>query len=124
MRPLAAVAALAAAAAVALAPAGAGAKTFPTRIQVTAKEFWYVLAPGRTVKEGPAVIQFVNYGQDPHDMRLQRVGSTKVYSVPTVQPGDHYDLSVTLTPGRYLLWCSIANHRQLGMQATLIVKPK
>jgi len=106
-----------------LLPAQAGAKTFPTRVQVTAKEFWYALS-SRSVKPGPAIIQFVNFGQDPHDMRVQRVGSTKVYSVPIVQPGDHYDLHITLTPGRYLLWCSIANHRQLGMQATLIVKPK
>jgi uncharacterized cupredoxin-like copper-binding protein len=115
-----AVAALAAAAL--LVPGQAGSKTFPTRVQVTAKEFYFLLAPGRTVKHGKAVIQFVNYGQDPHDMRVQRVGTTKVYNVPTVQPGDHYDLSITLTPGKYLLWCSIANHAALGMKTTLIVK--
>ena len=51
-------------------------------------------------------------------MRIQRVGDAHVYSTPIVQPGDHYDLSMKLVPGRYLLWCSIANHRQLGMQAT------
>jgi plastocyanin len=106
-----------------LAPTQAGAKTFPTRVQVTAKEFWYTLS-SRSVKAGPAVIEFVNFGEDPHDMRVQRVGTAKVYSVPTTQPGDHYDLSIDLAPGRYMLWCSIANHRQLGMQATLIVKPK
>src|SRR5581483_8853368 len=98
-----------------LAPTPAGAKTFPTRVQVTAKEYWYALS-SRTVRSGPAVIEFVNFGQDPHDMRVQRVGTTKVYSVPTIQPGDHYDLSITLVPGKYMLWCSIANHRQLGMQ--------
>ena len=27
----------------------------------------------------------------------------------------------TLVPGRYRLWCSVANHRQLGMQAVLTV---
>jgi plastocyanin len=122
MRALAVAAALAAV--LVLGPGQAGAKTYPSRVQVTAKEFWYALAPGRTVKAGPAVIQFVNYGQDPHDMQLQRVGTKKVLSVPTVQPGGHYDLKVTLTPGRYLLWCSIANHRRLGMQATLIVKAR
>jgi plastocyanin len=114
------------AALVVLAPAPAGArtsKTFPTRVQVTAKEFWYALS-SRSVKSGPAVIEFVNFGQDPHDMRVQKIGTTKVYSVPTVQPDGHYDLSIDLSPGRYLLWCSIANHKQLGMQATLIVKPK
>jgi plastocyanin len=121
---IAAAAAFAALCAFAPAPAGAGSsKTFPTRVQVTAKEFWYALS-SRSVKSGPAVIEFVNFGEDPHDMRVQKVGTTKVYSVPTVQPGDHYDLSINLAPGRYLMWCSIANHKQLGMQATLIVKPK
>jgi plastocyanin len=116
-----ALAALAAAAAL-LAPA-ASAKTFPNRVQVTAKEFYYALS-SRSVPAGPAVIQFVNYGEDPHDMRVQRVGGGKVYGTPIMQPGDLYNLSIDLLPGRYLLWCSIANHRQLGMQATLIVKLK
>jgi plastocyanin len=120
---VAAAAALAALVVLAPAPAGAGtSKTFPTRVQVTAKEYWYALS-SRSVKSGPAVIEFVNFGQDPHDMRVQKIGTTKVYSVPTTQPGDHYDLSIKLLPGRYLMWCSIANHKQLGMQATLIVKP-
>jgi plastocyanin len=106
-----------------LLPAPASAKTFPTRVQVTAKEFYYVLS-SRTVKPGPAVIQFVNYGEDPHDMRVQRVGGTKVYGTPIMQSGQIYNLSLTLVPGRYQLWCSIANHRELGMQAVLIVRPK
>jgi plastocyanin len=106
-----------------LLPAPAGAKTYPTRIQVTAKEFWYSLS-SRTVKPGPAVIEFVNYGEDPHDMRVQRVGGGKIYKTPVLQPGSFYDLSIRLLPGSYRLWCSIANHRQLGMQALLVVKAK
>ena len=108
-----------------LLPSAAAAKTFPTRVQVTAKEYYYTLSgvSGRTVKAGPAIIEFVNYGQDPHDMRVQRVGGAKVYGTPVLQPGNYYDLSVKLVPGKYELWCSIANHRQLGMEATLIVKP-
>ena len=62
------------------------------------------------------MIEFVNFGEDPHDMRVQRVGGDAgLQDVPIVQPGDHFDLSVKLVPGRYQLWCSIANHRQLGM---------
>jgi plastocyanin len=116
-------AAAAAAALAILLPAQASAKTFPTRIQVTAKEFYYTLS-SRAVKPGPAVIQFVNYGEDPHDMRVQRVGGTKVYGTPIMQSGGIYNLSIKLVPGRYQLWCSIANHRELGMQAVLIVKAK
>ena len=123
MRATAAAAVLAALMALAPAPAGAGtSKTFPTRVQVTAKEFWFALS-SRSVKSGPAVIEFVNFGQDAHDMKVQKVGTTKIYSVPLTQPGSHYDLSIKLLPGRYQLWCSVANHKQLGMQATLIVRP-
>jgi uncharacterized cupredoxin-like copper-binding protein len=74
------------------------------------------------VKAGPAIIQFVNYGEDPHDMRVERVGGTRVYGTPVLQPGAYFNLSVKLLPGKYELWCSIANHRALGMEATLIVR--
>ena len=97
------------------------AKRFPFRIQVTAKEYYYTLS-SRTAPPGAAVIQFVNYGEDPHDMRLQRAGGGRLYKTPILQPGAYYDLPVKLVPGHYELWCSIANHRQLGMQALLVVR--
>ena len=97
------------------------AKRFPFRLQVTAKEFYYTLS-SRTAPPGAAVIQFVNYGEDPHDMRLQRQGRGRLYKTPVLQPGAYYDLPVKLVPGHYQLWCSIANHRQLGMQALLVVR--
>ena len=37
-------------------------------------------------------------------------------------PGRHTDLKLKLLPGRYRLWCSVANHAQLGMQAVLRVR--
>ena len=118
MRPAAAVAAVLLAA---LLPPAVGAKRFPTRIQVTAKEYYYTLS-SRTAPPGPAVIEFVNYGEDPHDMRVQRAGGGRLYKTPILQPGQYVDLSISLVPGRYELWCSIGNHRALGMQALLIVK--
>ena len=97
------------------------AKRFPYRLQVTAKEFYYSLS-SRTAPAGAAVIEFVNYGEDPHNMRLQRAGGGRLYKTPIMQPGQYYDLPVKLVPGRYKLWCSIGNHRKLGMQAVLVVK--
>ncbi len=90
---------------------------------MTAKEYYYTLS-SRTVKSGPAVIQFVNYGEDPHDMRVQRVGGDEDLRHAGHAAGQIFDLSLKLVPGRYQLWCSIANHRQLGMQALLIVRTK
>jgi plastocyanin len=107
-----------------LATPAAGASA-PARVQVSAKEFYFVLSR-RTVTAGPAIVELVNFGEDPHDLRIERVGGTHVYRTPVVQPGpaSYYDLSLTLLPGKYKLWCGIADHRRLGMQAVLTVVAK
>ena len=101
--------------------AASAATPAPARVQVAAKEFYFVLSR-HAVVAGPAIVELVNFGEDPHDLRLQRIGGTRLYRTPQVEPGDHYDLSLTLQPGRYRVWCSIANHRALGMSAALTVR--
>jgi plastocyanin len=93
----------------------------PTRLQVVAKEFSFGLSRA-SVKAGPAVIELANFGQDPHDLRLQRVGSRHIAGTPVVAPGKRAELSLKLVRGRYSFWCSVANHRKLGMRATLVVR--
>ncbi len=93
----------------------------PARVQVVAQEFRYSLSR-QTIKAGWAVIELRNAGEDAHDLRLRRVGGTRVYVWPVSQPGTVVDRTVKLLPGRYRLYCSVANHRTLGMQATLVVK--
>ena len=92
----------------------------PARIQVVAREYSFVLSRLR-IKAGPAIVELVNDGQDAHDLRLQRRGSRHIAGMGTVQAGGHADVSLQLLPGRYSLWCSLANHRALGMSATLVV---
>lgn len=92
----------------------------PARVQVVAQEF--SLAPSRhRIYAGRAIIELANFGEDAHDLRLQRVGGTKIWGWPVVQAGDVVDRTVTLAPGRYAFWCSVANHRALGMTATFVV---
>jgi plastocyanin len=92
----------------------------PARVQVVAKEYSFTLS--RThVHPGSAVIELVDFGEDPHDLRLQRTGARHVAGLGVVAPGARADLSLKLLPGRYSLWCSIANHRRLGMHAVLVV---
>lgn len=93
----------------------------PARIEVIAREFSFTLSR-QTVHPGPAIIELDNFGQDAHDLRLQRRGARHIGGTPIVLPGAHYDLRVTLHRGRYLLWCGVANHRALGMTAALVVK--
>jgi plastocyanin len=106
--------------AVALFAAQASATVAPARVQVSAQEFSYALSR-RTVVAGPAIVELYNLGEDPHDLRMERLGGGKLWKTPLVYPGAYYDLNATLVPGRYRLWCSIANHRQLGMTAVLTV---
>jgi plastocyanin len=92
----------------------------PARVQIVAREF--SLEPSRrTLKAGTAIVELANFGEDPHNLRLQRVGGTKVYGLPVQQSGEVADLTLRLLPGTYRLWCSLADHRALGMQATLVV---
>ena len=93
----------------------------PARMQVVAREFSFSLS--RThLPAGQAVIELANFGQDPHDLRLQRLGARHIAGTPVVAPGSRADLAVRLLPGRYSLWCSVANHRTRGMRATLVVR--
>src|SRR6185312_3416928 len=118
-----AAAALAAGVAAIGVPASPALAPAPARVQVSAKEFFFALSR-RTVVAGPAIVELVNFGEDPHDLRLERLGGGRVWKTPLVYPGAYYDLNATLVPGRYRLWCSIANHRKLGMTAVLTVVAK
>jgi plastocyanin len=93
----------------------------PARVQVVAREFGYALSR-TTIRAGRAIIELRNAGEDAHDLILQRRGGRKLYVWPVTQAGGVSDKGLTLAPGTYRLWCGVANHRSLGMVATLVVK--
>ena len=93
----------------------------PGRLGVSASEFHLILSRA-SVKSGRVLIQLQNDGQDVHDLRLRRIGGTRVYSFPLTSPGGRSTLSLRLLPGRYRLWCSVGDHAQLGMRAVLRVR--
>ena len=93
----------------------------PARIQVGADEFRYSLSR-QSLRAGPAVVQLVNYGEDEHDLRFRRLGGTRIYRLGKVRPGGVAELEARLLPGRFALWCSLADHRARGMRATLVVR--
>jgi len=95
----------------------------PARVQVVAQEFSYSLSR-RTVKAGKVIVELVNRGQDTHDLDIERVGSTRIFHFPKVDPGNYVDRELTLRPGIYRLWCAIADHKERGMRATLRVVPQ
>jgi hypothetical protein len=108
------IAALVASLVVAAAPA-------PARLQVGADEFRYTLSR-QSIEAGPAILELVNYGEDVHDLRLRRAGGTRTYRIGRTRPGAIGELEARLLPGRFTLWCAVADHRRRGMVARLVVR--
>ena len=92
----------------------------PSRAQVVEREYTLTLSRLH-LKAGPAIFEVDNLGQDPHDLRVQRIGARHIAGTPVVAPGKRAELSLKLAPGRYSVWCSVADHRKRGMRAVLVV---
>jgi hypothetical protein len=109
-----------AAAVVALVSA-APADAAPSRLLVEAREFNLVLSRP-SVKAGDAIVQLVNRGEDPHDLRLRRVGGRGGGSIAEALPGEVGEWEGRLRRGRFWVFCTLEGHRALGMRATLRVR--
>jgi hypothetical protein len=105
----------------AVVPASAPAAPAPSRLLVESREFNLVLSRP-SVKAGDAIVQLVNRGEDPHDLRLKRVGGRGGGTVAETLPGELGEWSGRLRRGRYRLWCTLEGHRALGMRAVLRVR--
>ena len=105
----------------ALIPAATAAAPAPARLQVSGDEFSLALSRD-SIRKGPAIIELVNDGEDDHDLALRRVGGQRTYRTGIVEPGETGSLEARLRPGRFSLWCTLADHRGRGMRATFRVR--
>ena len=94
-----------------------------SRVQVVALEFSYRLSRVR-VPAGQVKVELANFGQDEHDLRLRRIGGTRVYHLPSALPGQRRTVTLRLKPGLYVLKCTMADHALRGMKARLRVRPR
>ena len=67
-----------------------------------------------TITPGTYTVEVANHGKMSHDLNIKGPGVTNWRS-PTLSPGTTGRLAVTLQRGTYELWCSIDNHKALGM---------
>ena len=99
----------------------ASAAPAPSYVQITEKEFTITLSRLR-LHEGSAIVGVLNAGMDNHDLVIQsNAKGAKPIRFSQLSPGSHSSRTLELAPGHYTLWCSIANHRKLGMVAPLTV---
>ncbi|WP_084830063.1 cupredoxin domain-containing protein [Demequina rhizosphaerae] len=99
---------------------GTGASSPPadaTVIEVSAVEYAYTATPAE-VSAGTITFELTNDGAMSHDLVLEEDpgGSTAV-----IGPGETDSFTVDLEPGSYTLYCSVGNHRALGMEMVLVV---
>ncbi|MGI9020761.1 MAG: hypothetical protein ACR2G3_08640 [Solirubrobacterales bacterium] len=111
-------------AAVATAGSGPASAGQTTALGVRADE-WSLILSRPSVSPGNAEIQYQNYGEDPHDLRIRRRGGSRVHSIAELEPAGVGELDLRLKrDSRYVMWCSVLDgkHRTLGMEAELRVK--
>jgi hypothetical protein len=96
----------------------------PARVQVTAAEFRLTLSRA-SIRRGPVVVELFNLGEDDHDLALRRMAKgARTLRIAVAAPGRFRRLEARLAPGRYALWCTLADHRARGMHATLVVRSR
>ncbi|MGZ8667402.1 MAG: hypothetical protein ACXWZM_09880 [Solirubrobacterales bacterium] len=100
----------------------------PDRVLVRGEEFDLTLSKPK-VRPGRVIVQFLNGGEDPHDLRLQRLRDGQPYGTELgtgeLGSGAVENLDVQLKKrSEYVLWCSIQDHRGRGMEATLRTKKR
>ena len=73
-----------------------------------------------TAKAGETTIEFSNQSQLPHAVEIEGNGIEK--STKIVTGADAPPLKVDLKPGTYTYYCPVADHREAGMEGTLVVQ--
>ena len=69
---------------------------------------------------GTYEVEVVNEGSASHDLVVERDGQD-VAATEILAPGESATLTVDLEAGEYVFYCSVANHRGMGMEETVDV---
>jgi plastocyanin len=80
----------------------------------------FIEVSSEEIGAGSVTIEVVNEGSATHDLVVERDGND-VAGTDTIAPGDSTTLTVDLEPGEYVFYCSVGNHRSMGMEVTVTV---
>jgi uncharacterized cupredoxin-like copper-binding protein len=108
--------------------AGAAAKLKPasTHLLVYAQE-WSLWPSRSRLPAGTVYVELWNRGQDMHDLRIRRVNARGQMvgpidgAVKVTPSGGINNATWHLKRGRYMIYCSMPGHFQLGMHARITV---
>jgi plastocyanin len=103
---------------------GTGEEAAPpsiVHVQVVAVEYHYTLSR-TTVPAGKVALQFVDNGQDEHNLNVLSGEGELETSFPNTVSKGMREQTVNLRKGSYTLFCSLPEHEAKGMHATLTVQ--
>jgi hypothetical protein len=106
--------------------AGSATRHYPSHLLVYAQE-WSLWPSRGTVPRGDVEVQLKNRGEDPHDLRLRRLGAGgrligHTLGVRVTNSGQLSSATWHLGAGRFELYCSLPGHRMRGMHTVLVVR--
>jgi len=105
-----------------LAPPPSAPAPEPNRLAVKSSEYYFVLSRP-SVKSGAVTIELNNRGEDPHNLNLRLDGDEgEPLQIPETDSEQRTLASFDLPAGKYRLWCSLPEHEEKGMKATLTVE--
>jgi plastocyanin len=99
--------------------ADAGSTGEVTSITVTEQDF-DISVDEDGLAAGDYAIEVVNEGSATHDLVVERDGEDVAASA-TIAPGGSTTVTVELEAGDYVFYCSIGNHREMGMEIDVTV---
>jgi plastocyanin len=90
-------------------------------LQVIAREF--SVTPSRlTLAAGRVAVELDNFGQDPHDLRVERANDPSTgFDFTLTKPRTRSTQKLDLGPGTWKLYCTLPGHEALGMHALVTV---
>ena len=88
-------------------------------IEVSSVDFSFELAED-TFSPGTYEITLTNEGGATHDLVVERDGED-VAASEQIGPGESSTFEVTLEEGEYVFYCSVGNHRSMGMEVPVQV---
>jgi plastocyanin len=92
-----------------------------SHLSVKAVEWSYTLSRPE-VTAGEVIVELDNQGEDSHNLKIQREGSGEPpLAVPEAAAAQRTTARLNLPPGTYHLYCSLFQHDEKGMHATLVV---
>lgn len=88
-------------------------------LEVSSVDFGYEL-DATELAAGEYTINLTNAGNASHDLVVERDGE-ELAGTEVIGPGESSTVTVMLEPGEYVFYCSVGNHRSMGMEVAVTV---